>query len=319
MKTFLWNFNEIYGEMRRTSIQIFKHFDGNFVLFLRQFLEKLEKNCGEKYAIIGIDIDIDTFPSLSSYVGCRSRTYTDSGFCSGDGVLQFETEKYTYHINIFVKEPQLLPPAPSNLSQKFCNTEWSKNPQKLEMPNIHAIRCNISIWINEKHDNNNWSCATFPHATHLISFMKYISKNICFLFHSVRCSIEIYWFVASYKYFIFHATCFKQFVSLVCAVPHHPYAFTDTSGVDISILLICIGMHFEYRDIFRYFSENWIKNKLKEVEKRNVKSKKQRPKFHQNLKKLDKNIFQSFKFFVKFLQFFFLNYFKLFLIIRSVF
>ncbi len=48
--------------MQRTSVQIFKHFDGNFVLFLRQFLEKLEKNYGEKYAIIGIDMDMDTFP-----------------------------------------------------------------------------------------------------------------------------------------------------------------------------------------------------------------------------------------------------------------
>ncbi len=49
--------------------------------------------------------------------------------------------------------------------------------------------------------------------------MQYISRNICFLFHSVHCSIEIYWFVASYKYFIFHATCFKQLVSLVCTAP----------------------------------------------------------------------------------------------------
>ncbi len=44
--------------------------------------------------------------------------------------------------------------------------------------------------------------------------MKYISRNICFLFHSVRCSIEKYWFLASYKYFILHPTCLKQFVSL---------------------------------------------------------------------------------------------------------
>ncbi len=41
------NFNEICGEMRRTFVQVFKHFDGNFVLFLRQFLEKLVKNCGK--------------------------------------------------------------------------------------------------------------------------------------------------------------------------------------------------------------------------------------------------------------------------------
>ncbi len=47
--------------------------------------------------------------------------------------------------------------------------------------------------------------------------MKYILRNICFLLHSARCSIEIYWFVASYKYFIFHATYLKQSVSLVCA------------------------------------------------------------------------------------------------------
>ncbi len=44
--------------MRRT-VQIFKNFDGNFVLFLPQFFEKLARNCGGKYAIIGID-NIDT-------------------------------------------------------------------------------------------------------------------------------------------------------------------------------------------------------------------------------------------------------------------
>ncbi len=75
------------------------------------------------------------------------------------------------------------------------------------------------IWINEKHNNKVWSCTTFPHAAQLISFMKHNSRNIPFLFPSLRCSIEIYWFVASYKYFIFHAIYFKQFVSLVCAAP----------------------------------------------------------------------------------------------------
>ncbi len=47
--------------MRRTFVLIFKHFDGSFVLVLRQFLEKLQ----EKYAVIGIDMDIDTFPITS--------------------------------------------------------------------------------------------------------------------------------------------------------------------------------------------------------------------------------------------------------------
>ncbi len=44
----------------QTSVQILKYFDGNFVFFLLQFSEKLEKNYGEKCAIIGIDIDVDT-------------------------------------------------------------------------------------------------------------------------------------------------------------------------------------------------------------------------------------------------------------------
>ncbi len=33
--------------MRRTSVQIFKHFDGNFVHFLRQFLENFRRIEGE--------------------------------------------------------------------------------------------------------------------------------------------------------------------------------------------------------------------------------------------------------------------------------
>ncbi len=55
--------------------------------------------------------------------------------------------------------------------------------------------------------------------------MKHIARNIRFSFPSVRCSIEIDWFVASYKYFIFHATCFKQFVSLACAAPYAWFTF----------------------------------------------------------------------------------------------
>ncbi len=46
--------------MRRTSVQIFKHYDGNFVLFLRQFFGKTSEELWERYAIIGTDIDIDT-------------------------------------------------------------------------------------------------------------------------------------------------------------------------------------------------------------------------------------------------------------------
>ncbi len=84
----------------------------------------------------------------------------------------------------------------------------------------NTIGCNLFIGIDEKHDTNVWSCTIFPHATQLVSFMKYISRNICSLFHSVRYFIEIYWFVASYKYFIFRATCFKQFVSLLSAAPY---------------------------------------------------------------------------------------------------
>ncbi len=70
--------------------------------------------------------------------------------------------------------------------------------------------------------------------------MEYISRNVCFLFHNVRCSIEVYRFVASYWYFIFHATCFKQFVSLVCAAPEGPiFSFLHSSWhLDINSLLL---------------------------------------------------------------------------------
>ncbi len=44
--------------MWRTFVQIFKHFDGNFVLFLHQFLEKLVWNCGKSKKV---SIIIDTF------------------------------------------------------------------------------------------------------------------------------------------------------------------------------------------------------------------------------------------------------------------
>ncbi len=44
----LWR-NLKWGER---SLQIFKHFDGNFVIFSRQFLENLVKNFGEKFEII---------------------------------------------------------------------------------------------------------------------------------------------------------------------------------------------------------------------------------------------------------------------------
>ncbi len=56
-----------------------------------------------------------------------------------------------------------------------------------------------------------------------------------------------------------------------------------------------------YRDIYWYFSENWKKGKLKKVERRNVKFKKQRPKFCQIFKKLE-NIFLKFLAFSKFCQ-----------------
>ncbi len=44
---FLWNFYKICGEMQTIFVQIFKHFDENFVLFLHQFLEKILSNCGK--------------------------------------------------------------------------------------------------------------------------------------------------------------------------------------------------------------------------------------------------------------------------------
>ncbi len=40
-------FTKIGGEMRTIFVQIFKHFDENFVLFLRQFSEKIVSNCGK--------------------------------------------------------------------------------------------------------------------------------------------------------------------------------------------------------------------------------------------------------------------------------
>ncbi len=47
--------------MRRTSVQIFKHFDGNFVrTFFTSVFGKTLKDLWGKYAIIGIDMDIDT-------------------------------------------------------------------------------------------------------------------------------------------------------------------------------------------------------------------------------------------------------------------
>ncbi len=60
--------------------------------------------------------------------------------------------------------------------------------------------------------------STFLHATQLMNFMKYISRNICFLFHSVHCSIEIYWFLASYKCFIFQAI---YFIGVRCALMYY--------------------------------------------------------------------------------------------------
>ncbi len=48
--------------MWRTSVKVFEHFDGNFVLFLCQFLEKLER----KYAIINIGINIDIKESIDT-------------------------------------------------------------------------------------------------------------------------------------------------------------------------------------------------------------------------------------------------------------
>ncbi len=67
--TFLWNFNEICGEMQRIFVQIFKHFDGHFVLFLHQFLEKPLRNCRKNMQLL-ISIpekSIDTFPITKCY------------------------------------------------------------------------------------------------------------------------------------------------------------------------------------------------------------------------------------------------------------
>ncbi len=45
---------------------------------------------------------------------------------------------------------------------------------------FQAICCILSIWINEKHNNNVRSYASFPHATQLISLMKHIASfTVC--------------------------------------------------------------------------------------------------------------------------------------------
>ncbi len=47
---------------------------------------------------------------------------------------------------------------------------------------FHAICCNLSIWINEKHDNKVWNCATFPHATQWVSWNIFQETYIsCFI------------------------------------------------------------------------------------------------------------------------------------------
>ncbi len=65
---------------------------------------------------------------------------------------------------------------------------------------FHAICCNISIWIYEKHDNKVWCCATFPHSTQLISFMV-----CCFILCTIplkyrRCHRKTY-YVSNYAFF----------------------------------------------------------------------------------------------------------------------
>ncbi len=45
LKTFLEIFMKFVGEMRRSFVQVCKHFNGNFVLFLSQLLKKLKRNC----------------------------------------------------------------------------------------------------------------------------------------------------------------------------------------------------------------------------------------------------------------------------------
>ncbi len=49
--------------MRRTFVQIFKHFDGNFVLVLRQFLEKIQRNCWKNMQLLVLipEKRIDTY------------------------------------------------------------------------------------------------------------------------------------------------------------------------------------------------------------------------------------------------------------------
>ncbi len=82
----------------------------------------------------------------------------------------------------------------------------------------------------------------------------------------------------------------------------------STSGVGISmsyryyrytLAYWNIGMYFEYHNIFWYFFENWKKDKLNKVERRNIKFKKQRPKFCQIKEQLD-NFFFKFLVFSKF-------------------
>ncbi len=60
---------------------------------------------------------------------------------------------------------------------------------------FHAICSNLSIWIDEK-QNNIWSCATFLHATQLMSFMKCMFLvSSCPVFHlnlSICCIIQMF-------------------------------------------------------------------------------------------------------------------------------
>ncbi len=77
--------------------------------------------------------------------------------------------------------------------------------------------------------------------------------EICFLFHSVRNSIEIYWFVASCKYFIFCATCFKQFVSPVCAAPYYKHSLDSCFSFNTSFNIE--NRQRSYKIFFIAFSE----------------------------------------------------------------
>ncbi len=63
----------------------------------------------------------------------------------------------------------------------------------------------IFLFESRKNTNNTSEVAQHFFMKHKwTSFMKYISRNIRFLFHSVRCPIEINWFVASH---MFHISC----------------------------------------------------------------------------------------------------------------